>query len=793
MLGGAGSSALFVGRGETVEALTRRLEDARGGSGGVTLLVGDTGVGKSTLLSKLCQEIRTHGVRVLMGRAMALDEPPPYSLLQSALESASDDPTIRQDDDPPVTGGQYLIGFAPMLSEVDFPAPVGIEVRLLGLLGATDERGRVSPDEILAGIAERFLALTRHGPTVVILDDLDRADGSTLAAVEFFSNELKDRPLWILAASRPFGSLSEAGRERLETFERATRAERIVLPPLTSGEVAQFLRMHDPAREFSSAEVERRHSETGGNPLMLLQIDRRGAPRREEPAGPSSPLPALDESAQRTLDVASVLGSEFPFGLLLSASGEEEEHLTEDVERLVSQGILFERPGELLEFPKDRLREEAYSRLGDSRRRLLHRRAGEALEATGSSDSRRVFALARHFYLGREARRSARYNRMAAEVADRSMAPDVARDHLARALESFRDLALADRTLEWELVLELSRVTYDLGRLEDAERILRDFLDRSGEDSTLSAPVRATLEVFLAQALVARGELPAAAALATKVLAAPGLEDQPLVRIGALHQLGLTLYYQGDYATALARHTEEIRLAGELGNDRVIAHARLWRAGTLAITGDTEGAIAEARAVAIELDRQGSVRESAQGHLFLGNILADTKSPEHRAEALVELEVAIRLGEQAQDPRRVGWAHSHAGELLRDAGRYEEARDHIESAREILGRIGDRTGLAVALKVRGQIATESGAYDRAKADLAEAYGIIHGLHQEMIEVDVVLRMAQLCAARGDRAGAEVQVAELERQHLPTLRSDLAVEFERLKRSLSGSGPPGGGR
>jgi len=780
----------FLGREETVQALYNRFEDARLGAAGVTILLGETGVGKSTLVAQLLHDIRTHGVRVLLGRAPAVDDPPPFSLIDSALESAHDDPTLRSDEDPSFGGEQYLLGFAPTVHVDEVVTPVGIEERLLEVLGATDRRGKMSRDEILTRITQRFLEITAHGPAIILLDDLDRADASSLAALEFFAKELQNRPLWIVATTRPYGSLSDAGRGRLESFEKATQAGRILLPPMTSTETAEYLRIIDPARKFSPDEIEWRFSESNGNPLLLQQLDRRN-PAVSEPRRPAGiALPSLDAEAQRALDVAAVLGPEFGFALLLRASGEDEEHLAEAVERLVVQGLLFERPGETLEFPVDRLREEAYAGIADDRRRLLHRRSGAALEAMGSADPSRAFALARHFYLGRDSRRSVQYNRLAAEAADRALAPDVARDHLARALESHRDLPPEERDGEWELVLELARMTYDLGRLQEAERLLRDFLDREKDSPVLAPPVRATLEICLAQVLIARGELPAAAALAEKVLASPGLEGQLLVRIGAHHQLGQTLYYDGHYPEALRHHAEEVRLAEEAGNERVIAHARLWRAGVLAMMGQTEEALAEARAVAVALDRLGSARESGQGHLFLGNILADTKSAAHRGEAIAELGEAIRLAGKAQDPRRVGWAHYHAAELLRDAGRFEEAVEHVAPACDILGRIGDRTGLSMSLKVRGQIAMQKGSYDLAGADLLEAYRVIQGLNQAMIEVDVLLRLAQLDYARGDRAGARRRVAELERQNLPTLRTDLAEEFERLRRDVAApeSGP-----
>ncbi len=271
----AGSARPFVGRVETVEALHRRFEDARAGTGGVTLLVGGTGVGKSALVAELVRDIRARGVRVLLGRALALDDPPPFSLIRSVIQSAHDDPTLQPTEPRSLGADQFLIGFAPRLGEPAFPSPTGMEERLLEVLGETDERGESSRERVLTGIAEQFLEFTRHGPTVLVLEDLHRADESSLAAVEFLANQLQNRPLWVLATSRPYGSLTESGRARLEGFESATRARRILLRPMTSGEVADYLRMTDPSREYSPEEVARRYSETGGNPLLLQQLDRR--------------------------------------------------------------------------------------------------------------------------------------------------------------------------------------------------------------------------------------------------------------------------------------------------------------------------------------------------------------------------------------------------------------------------------------------------------------------------------------------------------------------------------------
>ena len=404
----------------------------------------------------------------------------------------------------------------------------------------------------------------------------------------------------------------------------------------------------------SPEEVARRYSESGGNPFLLQQLDRRTPSETYPEEERSSELPSLDDGGRRTLDLAAVLGPEFPFDLLLRAGGEDEEQLAETVDRLVAGGFLFERPGEILEFP------EAGSGGG------VHLAAREAsphpappswrgVGGDGRARSPRIYALARHFYLGHDGGKSVRYNRAAAAIAERALAPDAAWDHFSRALESQREAHPDDLDGESELVLELSRITEELGLLQDAEGILRDFLDRGTGDPRLDPFRRATLEMFLARVLTDRGEMPAAAELAQKVLDSPGLDEQKLVRIGAHHQLGQVLYYDGHYPEALAQHTEEIRLAREVGNVRILVRAQIWRVAALAMMGQMEIALAEARDVTATRDGFGSVRESAQAHLFLGDMLADSRCTAlQRSEAIEEYAASIRFAETAKDPAGSG-------------------------------------------------------------------------------------------------------------------------------------------
>ena len=788
----------FVGRLEAIDALRRRYEDARAGAGGVTLLVGDTGVGKSTLVRRLVDEMAAKGVRVLEGRAVAADAPPPFQILRDALEHPHEGPEAAGAVPGAALAPQVLIGFAPGLEEVA-REPVRVEQRILAALGETEEPAESRREGLWERLAQQFGEFVRQGLTVLVLDDLHRADDPSLDAIEFLARRFRDHPFWILATSRPFSELTAPRRGRLEEFERATDAKRVVLAPLTSGEVLAFLRTHEPERTFTEEEVARRYSESGGNPLLLLQLDRR-LPRlraRYEPslgeAAERGGGVAIGEEEERVLAVAAVIGPEVAFDLLWKASGEDEERLAEIVDRLVGRGLLLERPGELLLFVSDRVRSEQYERLTETRRRLLHRRVGTALEATGTADAATIYALARHFYLGRVDDKSLRYSRAAAGIAAAAHAPEEARRHLERALESFQRLSPEDWAGETELVLELAEQADVAGEYRQAEAVLRRHLARPELARRVPAPLRVLAETYLARVQTDLGRWKDAEEATARLLATERLDGHPAELIALRHLHGEAQFYLGRYAEALAEHDEELRLARDSGNARAVAQGQARRASVLRMVGRQAEALTEGREAATALARLGDLRGASYAHLFVGVLLTSLSGAGSSIEeALAEFHEATRLGEEAHDPRRVGWALFNAADVLREAGRLDEASAANARAKETLERIGDRFGLVQALIVAGKIALDRQEFDRAEADLLDAYRTVREIDAPADEVDVVLRLAQLSFARGDLASARRRVEELERRNLAALRPDVAGEFARLRRSLDDAQDAPGG-
>ncbi len=359
----AGNGRPFVGRVEAVEALHRRFEDARAGHGGVTFLVGDTGVGKSILVDGLVGDIRSRGIRVLEGRAPPLDAPPPFALIRSALESGR---SFGDDKGPVVPSAPgpegFLIGFAPRMDDaarlVPGPHRGAAPRRARGGgrprrcdPGPALDRDRRAVPRVHATRPDRPRARgpPPGGRTVARGDRAARPPAAEPPALDPRHgapvpgrSPRRDAPVSRGSKRRPTPRSDRPASAHLERGRG--------VPARVANPAASSRRRRSPAGTPRPAGTRScSNSSNGGCSAPGTPAPRDRRDRSRAPGGPA--LPSLDEEEQRVVAVAAVLGSEFPFSLLLRASGEEEERLAEALDRLVGRGLLFERPGELLAFP----------------------------------------------------------------------------------------------------------------------------------------------------------------------------------------------------------------------------------------------------------------------------------------------------------------------------------------------------------------------------------------------------------------------------------------------------------
>ncbi|MGI0131520.1 MAG: ATP-binding protein [Thermoplasmata archaeon] len=802
---GAQNAPPFIGRPEAAEALRRRLDEAIGGRGGLTIIEGESGVGKTTLALGLIDPSRQQGMHVLVGRALSLDNPPPLHLVRSIRPAGQPEmPTGGSIDRGtsdlafalPEPSPSVLLGFAPRTESATGADRWARTEDLLDALGPAEGSTEASRSRMFADLTDGLLGLARESPTLVLLEDLHRADEASMEFLEFLVPQLAASALWLVVTSVPAASLSDSRRVAIEHLTRGGEAGVITVRPLLASEVGEFVRVVDAGRNVAVEDVTRWHSQTGGNPLFIEQLlrQRRSIGPTPAPEGlveNASPvelaqylaqqLPTLDEEENRAMTVGAVLGRQFPFSLLQRASGEEEERLAESVERLVARGILRERGNELIEFTHEALRAEVYAGLTDTRRRLLHRRAAEALEATGGADVETIFALARHYYLGKVDERAALFNRLAAEFAARSYSPAMARQHLERAIEAHRRALPHDLAGELEMTLELASQLDRMGELRPAERLLREALDRPDLVRAGTPTQRAFLRIHAVRVLADQGRWDEADGLTEELLGSAEVRASPVTTIAAHRIRGELLYYRGRYVESLAQHDAALALAKELGDPREMALESVRRANVLGmIPGRVEEAIAAYRQAREELVARGDRGEAAYALLFLGVVLSQHgRTP----EGLVVLAEAQALAEGAHDLRRVGWSLFNIADLKRELNDLTGAAVANNRSRAILERIGDRFGLTQALIVAGKILIDRKEWNAAEIELLEAFRLVRDLNTPADELDVSLRLAEVALGRGDRTKARERADDLARRRIVQVRPDLTHDFESLTRRL----------
>ena len=784
----------LIGRVDLYQALLRRRDEVHNGRGGITFLEGDIGVGKSTLLTALTDDSALHEFRVVSARSEP-QAPVPFQLVRAVVRAVDREAAALSATRPSPLAYPYVA--QPMIS-TSLASAVGrtsAHARRTDALlfpsvafGDSFQTDRV---QLMEELAAPLFALVDQVPVLVAIRDLQWTDEGSLDFLEYIAPRLESRRLWWIGTMPPLEQLDPLVRP---AFERLTAlgAVRVRVRPLTETEVVDFVRWTSPGRTPAPEQVQRWFAQTGGNPMFLGQLV--ATPSARSAPGPPTPWDAaeflrqqirsLSEKERRVLTIAAVIGSKSGFALLTRATDESEEALAETVEHLVHEGFLREAENEVFEFIREDLREELYSSLTDTRRRILHRRVAEAMEAAVTKEPESVFALARHYHLGRVDAKSLEYNERAARFAADAFLPGAALLHLERALEAHRRCRAEHLTEEVGLLLTMVQQLRRVGEFDRAERTLRQITDRSDMVAAATPQQRDLLPLYLAVVCSDQGRWDEADHLVRELIRVRGEQAwDPPVRLVAVRLAGELAYFRGDYAGALRYHAEGLATTKEMGDARETLLEEVRYARSLSMRpGELEASIDRLRTAAASLEQTGEKAEAAEAHMYIGVALALTRPPE---EALVAFEQALRLAREANDPRRLGWALLEIVWPLHDLNRLEEAEARNHEAREQLERIGDRYGLAQTYVAEGKIRRSKNDPEGAEQVLKEALTLFEEQNMEADIVEVLLRLAEVDATRQKWSLVREQLADLDRRRITELRPDLAEDLERLRALLPG--------
>jgi predicted ATPase len=789
-----------IGRREIVERLFRRIERARELEGEFLLIVGRSGVGKSTLLDAAVHRAEELEFEVVRGRALPSDLPEPFSLLRDLLRSV---PRVDAGRTPPPSDGGLPIFLAPYDleggplaggAESGPPPADGAELdRLLSALVATPgERTDARRSALYARITDLFVERAARAVLLVAIDDLQFADDSSLEFLDELLAQLGAHPLVILATVVPADEAPPRTTEKVRSLLDKHARSALTVRPLTEPEVREYVRWLQRGRDADPNDVLRWFTQTEGNPQFISHLVRAslGLVAASAVTGEHGfeefvreQVQQLPEGDRRLLIYGSVLGKEFDFAVLARATGGEEERLSESLDRLVRLGLLREKGGEVYEFASERVRADVYSELTDTRRRILHRRVATALEAQGASAASEVFALARHYYLGQSDPKSVEYNHRAADLAAHAFAYDTAIVFLERALEAARRLDPRDPGRELRMGIELGRYLNEIGDLRRSETLLEETVRNLG--NARDRPVDVALAMLgLAQTKSDLTNYAEARSLASDAFAI--LEGLGHKRgLMAAHRiLGVAIWRQGDLAGAEVHHRAELALAREVGTPLELGHALVDLANT--VTSPTQQG--EAMTLYDEADRAFAKQQdySAHARVLMNRGLLHYAAGELES-ALRDITQAVEAAEKSRSRIWLGYCLLNLAQVRSDARDYLGAKQAIDRAHALLDPLGDRLATQQTTMIRGMIAEGEHQFVNAEGLFREALEQARSFGLEPQEVEMQLRLALLSERRGDAYGARTILTPEQRARIVALRPDLAPTVESLVARTASAG------
>ena len=800
-------AAPIIGRLEVLEELDRLFASPSAGGGRGCLLVGARGSGKSVVLEAAVAKARDRRFAVLRGHALPEELPSPFSLIRELLASwTSGGPGDAGTDDT----SSFLAGFLAPLAPVGPHAtpsgrsrasgdaePTGLE-RILSTLGSGGfADGKSGREELFGAVEEHFRIRVGKQPLLLAIDDLHFSDASSLEFLRRLALDRGETPTVVVATVGAGDEVPFRNRAALGALMRSSTFRSIALRPLTLPETSDFVRWLYGGRDPNPRDVLRWHAETEGNPLFIEQLVRMSSAPRSA-AGLGVPtggrdvndillrlIETLPEEVRNLLTFASVLGKEFRARDLAAIETGSKGNPAGRLEELVEEGLLRSKGDELYEFVTEALRASVYANLTETRRRILHRKAGLALEARGGVGEGE---LARQFYLGRDDDRAIAFNVAAADRAGRTFAFEDAFTHISRALESERRRSEKDLGLEIRLLTEEGRYLIEMGNLRPAEGVLDEGIliarSHGGHEVELGHAL-----LVLAEAKFRRGEGVSSVELATeagKLLATNGAPRDQMEVNRALARCYMRL---GDLRQAESYARKELEFA-ELTDSPHEQGRAMFNLAAPMISQGTQRFDEAFDLFARAADRFGSGEDyGARASVLNNRALLEWTSAGRLDDALRDLHLALEAAERSRSRTRIGYILNNLAQLNVELGRIEAARSALERADRVLAPIGDEYMTQQLTMSRGMIAEKEGAFEQARSAYQEALTQARRLHQPSETAEVMMRLAELAHESGDAPGARRWLDEARANHLLDYRSDFAPRVAALEASLTGSRPP----
>jgi class 3 adenylate cyclase/tetratricopeptide (TPR) repeat protein len=806
----------LVGRGTEIAMLMRRWERARNGDGQLVLVMGEPGLGKSRLIEEFHARLRdVPHTWVEWSCSQMLQNTPLHPVAEWGREpfGGADIPPARQAAELENT----LVHI-----KLDPGENVPLLAPLLGISLPRERASTLAPEVFrsrqLAALTNWMIAKARAQPAVLALEDLQWADPTTLDLLRLIAERGAQAPLFIAATTRP-------------EFRAPWRARphhcAISLAPLDTDQVRRMVSELSARNALPRDVVDDVAARTGGVPLFIEEVTRLLLERGEQ-SGLHSIPPTLQQSLMARLDrlgrerevvqIGSVIGGGFSYGLLQALVGVEDASLQAALERLVEAGILSVHglvPDSQYRFRHALIQATAYENLLKARRQSLHRAVAEILrDRFADTAAAEPEAVAHHFTQAGVPDAAIEWWGKAGDQALRRSAFREAMAHLRKAIEmtgsvlSSPELPAAAKAVASSQRLKLE-TSYGQALMwsrgfssEESNTVFARAQQLAEGDDNVTERFDAYYGLWLGR--ISRGEL----LLARKTAETFRREAEQMAQMTeaavACRVLGTTCFAQGDFVEAVAHFEAALRIHDperdhdakfRFGSDSAavaaayVAHAK-WQFGELTRAREL---IEQALARAIESAHAPTLVIVQHFKVHYDILRGDAAAARRDAKTLVELSrehgIALflamgavssswaraRLGDREAvtelqqsvaafaDQGNKLWVPIYEGllaELEAERGNVEVASTRIDQALGLAQQTGEHRYDAVLHRIHGEILLRNDPpnYARAEESLLNAIDIARQQKARSFELLGALALAKVYRRTNRHAEARATLA-----------------------------------
>lgn len=740
----------FAGRTAEIATLVRLVDDAVSGRPRVVAILGESGLGTSTLLRQLEPQVRFRGGALITATSTPSLVREPYAVWASVLKG------LHRLPEAPQREWRELQKLVPALGTQRPDQVAGSQYRLL--------------EELLSYIC----AASTGRPLVIVLDEMQWADDTSWDALEHVMAQLDTERLLICLTCRSEPEFAEAA-DRRQILRRHQVYQELPLTRLTRDEVKQWLSAAFHKQEIGREFLAFIYRHTEGNPFFLSQLVsalvEQGAlwhsGKRWEwspvselrlPSGISAliaqRISRFSASSQTILSTAAILGREFDVRLVVDSGAGSEPAVRLAMSEALASGLIrprSDRKAGGYGFTHERVASVLIESIPRDSLKDLHGRVAHALVGRGD---RTAGEIAGHYHEARSTGLAYEYARKAADEAEHLYAINAARAYIAIAVHN----AASPAELA-EVRVQLAHLFEIVGRYDEVEELCDlaiEWFDGQNDGRRALTVRRMRERARLEQGQPARVTLTALEALGDQARDLGFAQE----RVAILTLVSQTYGRLGDGQMAEQVAKEAVEMAEPLGEQGLLADALLRLGTCLLHHSPTRSRETVARALHL-YETLGDIRGQARSQNCMG---IATHLEGNLADARNAFTQAILMAKVAGMPDMGGASALNLGVLIQRLGEFARARDLFAESMTSFSAVRNSEYQLIALFNMAHCEREQGLWQSASELYASTSPLAERIGHGDIEVGSLAGAGLCYLALGDTDRARVNASEV-RQRL----------------------------